>query len=326
MIISRTPLRMSFVGGGSDLEDYYAIADGAVLSTTINKYVWVSLNPKFDHRTRISYSRTEEVETVDDIEHPLVREAMKMLGVAGGIEITSIADIPSRGTGLGSSSGFTIGLLHVLYAHLGQYASAERLARGACEVEITRCREPIGKQDQYAAAYGGLNFIQFHSDGRVSVDPIVCRKDTLVKLQDNIICFYTGIVRSASEILRRQGAEVRSKRPKQKLLAKMVQLAHDLRVELQNNNTDSFGEIIHENWRLKRSLAGGISTTTIDEWYAAARQAGALGGKLLGAGTGGFMMFYAPKEHHEAISRKLSALRRVDLRFEPQGSKIIFVH
>ena len=317
---------MSFVGGGSDLPSFYRKHGGAVVSTAINKYVYVTVNPKFDHRTRVSYSRTEEVETVGEIEHPLVRESMKLLRLKGGLEITSIADIPSRGTGLGSSSSFTVGLLHALLASSGRYASAERLAQEACEIEIERCKEPIGKQDQYAAAYGGLNFIQFHPDDLVSVDPIVCRRETLRRLQENIVVFYTGISRNASDILKHQQAAVAAEPDKQDMLKKMVQLAHDLRTELQKNNLDAFGEIIHANWELKRALSRGISTGPIDRWYAAARRAGAIGGKLLGAGSGGFLMFYGPRERHDAIARGLKGLRRADLGFEPQGSKIIFVH
>lgn len=317
---------MSFVGGGSDLPAFYRRFGGAVVSTAIDKYVYVTVNPKFDHRIRISYSRTEEVETVAKIRHPLVREGMRLLGVDGGIEITSIADIPSRGTGLGSSSSFTVGLLHALHAYAGRYAAAEQLAREACHIEIDLCGEPIGRQDQYAAAYGGLNFMQFHPDDSVSVDPIVCKRETLRNLQENIISFYTGITRKAAGVLKSQQTAMASQRSKQRVMKRMVQLAHDLRAELQKNNLAAFGELLHENWELKRSLTGGISSEQIDRWYALARKEGALGGKLLGAGSGGFLMFYAPRDRHEAISRALGKLRRVDLGFEPEGSKIIFVH
>ena len=326
MIISRTPLRMSFVGGGSDLPSFYRQFGGAVVSTAIAKYVYVTVNPKFDHHTRVSYSKTEEVETVAEIQHPLVRESMKLLRIKGGIEITSIADIPSRGTGLGSSSSFTVGLLHALHAFSGRYASADRLAQEACKIEIDRCHEPIGKQDQYAAAFGGLSFIQFNEDDTVSVDPIVCGRETLQQLNENIITFYTGLSRSASEILKNQQAAVAAAKAKQNMLRKMVRLAHDLRTELQKNNLSAFGEIIHENWELKRRLSHDISTGQIDGWYNTARKHGAIGGKLLGAGSGGFMMFYAPREKHAAIARALKDLRRVALPLESQGSKIIFVH
>jgi len=326
MIISRTPLRMSFVGGGTDLPSFYRKFGGAVVSTAISKFVYITLNEKFDHRIRVSYARTEEADTVADVQHPLVREAMKLLSVEGGIEITSVADIPSKGSGLGSSSAFTVGLLHALHAYSGRYASAEQLAREACAIEIERCGEPIGKQDQYAAAFGGFNFIEFNSDDSVSVEPILCKRETLLKLQENIVVFYTGISRSASAILKNQEAAVATSEAKQKTLQRMAQLARDLKTELQRNNLDAVGEVIHEGWELKRSITGEISSDGIDAWYSAARQAGATGGKLLGAGSGGFLMFYAPRENHEAIAAALKNLRRIPMTFEPQGSRIIFVH
>ncbi|HKX61254.1 MAG TPA: GHMP kinase [Verrucomicrobiae bacterium] len=325
MIISRTPLRMSFVGGGSDLPVFYRRFGGAVVSTAINRYVYITVNPKFDDRIRISYSRTEEARSVERIKHPLVREGLKLLDIAGGVEITSVADIPGKGSGLGSSSSFTVGLLHALHAYAERHASAEQLAREACEIEIERCGEPIGKQDQYAAAFGGLNFIEFDSNDTVRVEPIICRRETLDELQRHTVVFYTGITRSASAILKNQQAVLASERKKQNVTRRMVELARTLRTELHQNRAASFGEIIHEGWMLKRSLVADISSRTIDDWYAKARKVGAVGGKLLGAGTGGFLMFYAPPERHEAIAAALK-LRRMDFRFEPQGSRIIFVH
>jgi D-glycero-alpha-D-manno-heptose-7-phosphate kinase len=326
MIISKTPLRMSFVGGGSDLPVFYRKFGGAVVSTAIDKFVYITVNKKFDDRIRLSYSKTEEVSSVNRIEHPLVREALKMLGIPGGIEITSIADIPAKGTGLGSSSSFTVGILNALHAFACRYASAEQLARESCEIEIERCGEPIGKQDQFAAAFGGFNFIEFYPDDSVSVEPIICKRETLQKLQANTLVFYTGISRSASALLKTQQAAVGTEKSKQKVLRKMVELAHVLKAELQKNNLDAFGEIIHENWVLKKSLNEFISTGAIERWYEKARKAGAIGGKLLGAGSGGFLMFYAPKERHQAITRELRDLRLMEFQFEPQGSKIIFVH
>lgn len=326
MIISRTPLRMSFVGGGSDLPSFYRKHGGAVVSTAINKFVYITLNEKFDHRIRVSYSRTEEADTVAEVEHPLVRESMKLLEVKGGIEITSIADIPSKGSGLGSSSAFTVGLLHALHAYSGRYASAEQLAKEACVIELDRCGEPIGKQDQYAAAFGGFNFIEFNPDDSVSVEPILCKRETLLQLQESILVFYTGISRSASAVLKNQQEAVAANGAKQKTLQRMAHLARELKIELERNNITAFGETLHEGWELKRSVTSEISSPEIDEWYAAARKAGAIGGKLLGAGNGGFMMFYAPPERHEAIGKALSSLRKIPIHFEPQGSRIIFVH
>lgn len=326
MIISRTPLRVSFAGGGSDIPVYYRRFGGAVVSTAINQFVYVTVNKKFDDKIRVSYSRTEEAKSVERVKHPLVREAMKLLKIHGGIEITSIADIPAKGTGLGSSSSFTVGLLHVLHAYAERYASAEQLARESCIIEIESCAEPIGKQDQYAAAFGGLNFIQFNPDDSVSVEPIICNRKTLEQIQERMLVFYTGVTRSASSILKHQQAALMEESQKQTTMQKMVSLAHQLRGELQQNRVDSFGEIIHEGWCLKRNLVGGISSDIIDEWYSKARKAGAIGGKLLGAGAGGFFLFYAPPERHESIARALGKLRRMDFRFEMQGSRIIFVH
>lgn len=326
MIISRTPLRMSFVGGGSDLPVFYRKFGGAVVSTAINQFVYITVNKKFDEKIRVSYSKTEEARTVDRIQHPLVREAMKLLKINGGMEITSVADIPGRGSGLGSSSSFTVGLLHALHAYAERYASAEQLAREACEIEIERCGEPIGKQDQYAAAFGGLNYIRFNEDDSVSVEPILCKRETLRTIQDHILVFYTGITRSASDVLKHQQSAVASEKKKQSVMRKMVALAEQMKSELQRNRAGAFGEIIHEGWLLKKSLTSGISTDAIDDWYAKARKAGAVGGKLLGAGAGGFLMFYAPPEKHEAITQSLGKLRRMDFKFEPQGSRIIFVH
>jgi D-glycero-alpha-D-manno-heptose-7-phosphate kinase len=317
---------MSFVGGGSDLPVFYQRYGGAVVSTAINQFVYVTINKKFDDRIRVSYSRTEEARSVARIKHPLVREAMNLLGIKGGIEITSIADIPARGTGLGSSSSFTVGLLHALHAYAERHAGAEQLAREASEIEIQQCGEPIGKQDQYAAAFGGLNFIQFHRDDSVLVEPIICKRQTIDQLQSHTLIFYTGITRSASSILQHQQSAVASEKKKQKVMQQMVDLAHQLRRDLQQNRPDAFGEIVHEGWMLKKSLTPGISSGIIDEWYAKARKSGAIGGKLLGAGAGGFLMFYAPPERHDAIAQALGGLRRMDFRFEQQGSRIIFVH
>ncbi len=326
MIISRTPLRMSFVGGGSDLPSFYRKFGGAVVSTAINKFVYITLNEKFDHRIRVSYSRTEEADSVAEVQHPLVRESMKLLNVQGGIEITSIADIPSKGSGLGSSSAFTVGLLHALHAYAGRSSNAEQLAREACSIEIERCGEPIGKQDQFAAAYGGFNFIQFEPDDSVRVEPIMCRPEILKQLEENILVFYTGISRSASAILKNQQDVVAQSPGKQRVMQRMVQLAGVLRKELQGNNLTSFGEILREGWELKNSLTPEISNEQINAWHAAGIRAGAEGGKLLGAGSGGFLMFYAGRENHEGIAHALKELRRIPVAFESEGSRIIFVH
>ena len=273
---------MSFVGGGSDLPSYYRRHGGAVLSTAIDKYVYVSVNRKFDGGIRLAYSKVEEVETVEHVEHRLVRAAFEMIGLKGGVEVTTTADIPSRGTGLGSSSSFTVGLIQAASAYLGKHVSAEDLGRYSCEVEIDRCGEPIGKQDQYAAAFGGLNLIEFHQDDSVNVTPVIMKREDRDLVEQRIIVFYTGITRSASNILRKQSDDTEADVGKQQVLKRMVELTYILRDELARGQIDTFGDILRENWMLKKSLTEGISSGQIDDWYNAAIKAGALGGKLLG--------------------------------------------
>lgn len=326
MIISKTPFRMSFVGGGSDLASFYERSEGAVLSVAIDKFMYIWLNKKFDRDIRISYSQTENVASIEEINHPIVREALKKLSIDGGIEIASIADIPSKGTGLGSSSAYAVGLLNALHVFKKEYASAEELAREACEVEIEILKEPIGKQDQYASAYGGFNFIRFYPDGRVGVDPVICLKETRKRLENNLLMLYTGRTRSASNILKDQKKNTQSDSKKFKIMKTMVDLAHEMKKELQKNRLDSFGEILHKNWELKKQMAGGISDSQIDNWYNQGKKNGAIGGKILGAGGGGFFIFYAPQEKHEQIIAALPELKPVEFEFEYQGSKIIFIH
>jgi len=324
VIISRTPLRMSFVGGGSDMADYYRHSPGAVISTAINKYIYVTANKKFDQGIRVAYSKTEEVESVGQLEHKLVRAAMNQLNLQGGVEITTVADIPSKGTGLGSSSSFTVGLLNTLSAFQGRPSTAEELAAGSCHVEIDVCGEPIGKQDQYAAAYGGFNRYDFLPDDKVRVTPIIVRPPVLEALEGNLLMLYTGITRSASQLLQKQGENLRQDQNKVATLGKMVALCDDFQKALQAGTPDEVGPILHENWLLKKSLTHGVSTSVIDEWYDAARKAGATGGKILGAGAGGFLLFYAPQGHHERICHALPGLRPIPFRFERFGSQIIF--
>ena len=295
MIITRTPFRISFVGGGSDLESFYAQFPGAVLSTSINKYMYISSHKYFESdKIRVKYSQTETVTHADELQHPILRSALKQFNIERGIEISSIADVPS-GTGMGSSSSFTVGLLHNLYTWNGQFASKEILADNACDIEINQLHEPIGKQDQYAAAYGGLNIIRFNTNGTVRVEPIHLKKHTYETLEDNLIMFYYGNQRSASSILAEQKQNT-SQADKQKSLIQMVQLVDDLKDCLYADNLNQFGRILHENWLLKKELASQISNKEIDDIYEIALRNGALGGKLLGAGGGGFLLFYCEKE------------------------------
>jgi D-glycero-alpha-D-manno-heptose-7-phosphate kinase len=323
MIVSRTPLRMSFVGGGSDLPAFYREEAGAVLSTSIDKYMYICVNRKFDGRIRVSYTKTEDVERRQEVEHPLVREALELVGIDGGIEIASMADIPSKGSGLGSSSTYTVGLLNALYAYQSKFVSKETLASQACEIEIGRCREPIGKQDQYAAAYGGINLIRFHPDDSVSVDPVICKPSLLREMEDSTLVFFTGRTRSASAVLADQSIALKAA-DRRMLMRRMVQLAFEMKEQLESGTLEHLGDLLDENWRLKSQLTSGITDPQIDAWYALGLAQGALGGKLLGAGNGGFIMFYAPKERHARIIAALSELEPVRFRFDRAGAQIVF--
>jgi len=325
MIISRTPLRISFVGGGSDISAYYKYKPGAVVTTAINKYIYITVNKKFDNKIRASYSQTENVDNADQIQHSLIRECLKKVGIDRGIEVTSMSDIPSEGTGLGSSSSYTVGLLNALYAYQGKYASAEKLAREACEIEIDILKNPIGKQDHYIAAYGGLQFIQFFSDENVDVSPIICSSEIKKKLESQLLLLYTGLTRSSKSILGRQSKNMKHKTDKRTIMDKMVLLAYKMQTQLSNNNIKNFGELLDENWLLKREMAVGVTSEIIDRWYSTAMKKGAGGGKILGAGGGGFLLLYAKKKFHDKILHSLKDLRPTPFIFEPQGSKIIFV-
>jgi len=297
-----------------------------VLSAAIDQSVYVTVSRKFDDAVRVSYSRTEEVANAAQIEHPLVRESLALLGIEGGIEITSVADIPARGTGLGSSSSFTVGLLNALHAYSGRYATAARLAEESCQVEIERCNEPIGKQDQYTAAFGGFNFIRFHPDDSVDVKKVLCAPSLIADLQSRLLFFYTGLTRSASSLLRQQSADVAAPGPKSDATGELVRLAEDAFADLCAGNISSLGAMLHAAWQAKKQLVSGVTCDVIDEAYQAAIDAGAEGGKLLGAGGGGFLLFLASPERHESIRNALRRLRETPFRFAPHGSRIIFVH
>lgn len=322
MIISRTPFRISFAGGGSDLPSFFREEQGAVLSTSIDKYIYLALHPYFDpEKTLLKYSKTELVEKTNQIAHPIFRECLQMLGVHG-VDVNSMADIPA-GTGLGSSSSFTVGLLNVLNQFQNNPVTKDYLARTACEVEIERLGEPIGKQDQYAAAFGGLNFITFSPDGGVVVEPVQMDPHLKTRLENNLIMVYTGEVRSASAILRHQ-SQAMSELDKRAAQRRMVQHAFELRRMLEAGNIDDFGRILHEGWMLKKTLTQGISNPLLDEIYEAGIAAGALGGKLLGAGGSGFIIFYCPAARQEQFRTAMSCHRELDFRFENTGSSIVY--
>lgn len=325
MIITRTPLRISFCGGGTDLASYYSTVQGAVVSTTVNKYMYITINRLsryFDHRILVKYSQTELVNSVDEIRHPIIREAMKIAGVVDQVEITSMADIPA-GTGLGSSSTYAVGLLHALHTFKGEYVSAAQLAQEACEIEIGRLGDPIGKQDQYIAAYGGICHIRFNPDESVFVDPVVCSQTTKKALEHNLLMFYTGMTRRAGDILEVQKA---STGQKMEVLTCMKDLCGQLLEVLRDGRSlNRFGEILHDAWQHKRGLVHGITNEKINEYYDAALKAGAIGGKLLGAGGGGFLLFYVEPQNHDRVRGALGELTELPFLFEPQGSKVIYV-
>ncbi len=323
MIITRTPFRISFVGGGSDMETFYSRHPGAVLSTSINKYMYISSHRYFFRdELRVKYSETETVKSIQELKHPLLREAMRKTGVTRGIEISSIADIPS-GTGMGSSSSFTVGLLHCLYAVKRVYVTQEQLAREACQIEIDILGEPIGKQDQYAAAHGGLNIIRFNPNGDVLVEPLYIKNEIYSQLQENLLMFYIGNQRKASDILSEQKRNA-SQEDKFNVLRSMVLLVTDLRNCLYAGKLDDFGKIMHENWILKQKLASQITNSQIDEIYKTGIQSGASGGKLLGAGGGGFMLFYCEKSKQQKLLDALRPLEKFDFAFDRDGSKVIY--
>ena len=327
MIITRAPFRVSFCGGGSDLPSFYEKYGGCVLSTTIRKYMYVSMHNYF-HKDRISlkYSKTEEVKEYSSINHKYFRQCLSDFNITG-VEITSMADIPA-GTGLGSSSAFTVALLQLLHTYRGEYIDKYKLAKEACEVEIEKLGEPIGKQDQFAAAFGGLKFYEFLPTGFVNVEPIVMSSEAYHKLEDNILMFYVGGTHSASEILLEQGKNVSSdagKMDKIEAQKQMCGIARELKERLQENDVDAMGELLDKNWNLKKSLASGISNPAIDDVYSKALCAGATGGKLLGAGGAGFMIFYVPAVAQASVRAALKDLREMDFEMDNSGASIVFV-
>lgn len=323
MIICRTPLRMSFVGGGSDLPEYYKKKGGAVLSTSIDKYIYVSINKKFDEKIRLSYSSTENVNNVINIKHPIVRNTLKFLKIRKGLEIGSISDIPSRGSGLGSSSSFTVGLINALYKYLNLEITKHELGKLSSYIEINLCGDVIGKQDQYAAAFGGLNLIEFNEDDSVKVIPVSCSNKTLKKFQSSIILFFTGRTRKASDLLAKQSENIKYNN-KRNLISDMVGLTYEMKNLMEKDDIDSIGELLDKNWKLKKQLASNISDSEIDHLYNKGIKAGAQGGKLLGAGNGGFLMFLAPQEKHSEITKSMRGLKKISFNFDNTGSKIVF--
>ena len=323
MFISKTPLRITFVGGGTDIKEYYSnYGRGSVLSAAINKYIYITVNKKFDSNIRVSYSKTEIVDSVDKIEHPSVREALKMLGIDGGIEILSISDIPSGGTGLGSSSTFIVGLLNALHAWIGEFVSPMELAEEAVKIEREILKEPGGKQDQYMASFGGIQKLNFYSDERVELNPVIMDSEKLKEFEDSLLLLYTGIQRNSGNI-----HDIQKKTVSDNLASygEMVKIADEAYISLNKGEYGSLGKLMHANWLLKKSLANGISDKKIDDWYERGIKSGALGGKLIGAGGGGFLLFLCDPFIKRDILESLPELRQEEFRFEPEGSRIIYV-
>jgi len=324
MIIVRTPFRVSFFGGGTDYPAWFHEQPGAVLATTIDKYCYISVRPLppfFEHTSRIVWSQIEAVRDHAEIRHPAVREALAVLGIPGGVELHHQGDLPAR-TGIGSSSAFTVGVLHALYALQGQMVSKARLAREAIHLEQQRLKENVGSQDQVLAAFGGLNRVDFTADDAFQVTPVTLRPDRLAALERDLLLFFTGFSRNASEIAKAQ-VELTGHRGSE--LRRMYEMVEQAIAILDGTaSLDEFGRLLHEGWRLKRSLTPIISTPRIDEIYAAALAAGALGGKLLGAGAGGFMVLFVRPERKAAVRARLSSLLEVPFAFERAGSQIVF--
>lgn len=321
MIIVQTPLRTSLFGGGTDFPGYYLQHGGCVLSSAIDKYIFVTIKKRFDNKVRVGYTRTEMVDSVDEIQHELIREALRKTGICEGVEITTMGDIPSEGSGLGSSSTVTVGALHAMYAFQRELVMAEQLAKEACEIEIEILGKPIGVQDQYIAAYGGLRFIEFKTSGEIVANRISLDSNTLRRLNNNLFLFYTGVTRKADTILSEQKDNIRSR---ESVLGEMKEIARHACDQLQKGHIDAIGELLHESWQLKKQLASRISNTDIEDLYQIARKAGATGGKVAGAGGGGFLLLYCPAEKQEKLRDALHQLQELPFNLGQDGSKVIF--
>lgn len=320
MIITKTPFRISFAGGGTDIREFYEMYGGAVVSAAINKYFYVIVNDKFDDDIKVSYSKTEQVSSVDEINHGIVRECLKMVGIEDHIEINMVADIPG-GAGLGSASALTVGLLNALYNYRGQQLSAHQLAERACRIEIDTLGLPIGKQDQFAAAYGGLNFFEFELDGSVRRERIELSDEDYKKSDRRLLMFYTGTARDSRSVMDEQVRETVNRT--EPLLA-IKQQAYDLREELKSEGFGpSLASALSVGWGLKRTVTDNMSTREIDGWYETAMTSGASGGKLLGAGGRDFLLFYCDEKKQDEL-RKALGLRELDFRFSPYGSRVVY--
>lgn len=324
MIIARSPLRITLGGGGTDLPSYYEQREGFLISAAIDKYVYITLHKTFEKEILLKYSKFEKVQTIDEIQHPIIREALKMLEIKEtNLEICSMADIPA-GTGLGSSSTFTTALLRALHSMQGNIVSTRTLAEEACEIEMNRLKQPIGKQDQYIAAYGGITCMNFHKDGYVWVDPLNISKETLYNLEDNLILFFTGFSRAAGSILKEQDEKSKKKDSDMiKNLDFVKDLGYQSKDAFERGDLDTFADIMNVHWEHKKKRSGGMSNPQIDEWYDYAMKNGAMGGKMIGAGGGGFLLFYTKEKVRLRDAMKKTGMTEVRFRFEPEGAKVL---
>jgi D-glycero-alpha-D-manno-heptose-7-phosphate kinase len=320
VIITQTPLRVGLVGGGTDLPGYYREHGGRVLNAAIDKYIYVVVKQRFDDDIYVNYSTKEIVSRVEDLQHDLVREAMHMAGVRAGVEITTLADIPSAGSGLGSSSSVTVGLLHALFAYQGRQVTAEELAERACAIEIDRCRKPIGKQDQYVAAFGGICDISFGPGDRVFVDQLKLASPIRRQVQSELLLFFTGITRNADTILGEQSANIADSLPQ---LHQLRDLAGEAAGGLRDGDVNALGAALNKSWQAKRALASGVSNSEIDEAVDAALAAGATGAKVTGAGGGGFLLVVCPLERQRAVREQLAHMKELPINIDPCGSRVV---
>ena len=324
MIIARTPVRISLGGGGTDLASYYCKYGGFLIAAAIDKYIFITVNRRFEDSIRVSYSKTEIVDKVEEIQHPIVREALKLLGYDGSLEITTIADVPAN-TGLGTSSSFTVGLLNALHTYKRESITAKALAEEACRIEIDILGEPVGKQDQYKAAFGGITCLTFAKNGEVTVTPLNISPDIIEELERHIMLFYTGIRRNSADVLSGQNnASQRDDKKVTENLHKIKEIGEEAKIALESGNVHRFGELLHTHWQSKKNLSHKVSRPEIDRWYALARQNGALGGKIMGAGGGGFFMFYVEggKGKLRQVMRG-EGLREMRFKFDLEGSKVL---
>lgn len=321
MIITQTPLRVGLFGGGTDFKEFYLKEEGAVLSFGIDKYVYVIVKERFDEKIYINYSKKEIVNHVDDIAHDLVREAMRKTGITGGVEVTTLADVPSKGSGLGSSSSITVGLLNAFYTYQGEQVPQERLAMEACEIEIDIVGKPIGIQDQYIAAYGNMRFFEFQRNGQVNVEKLDLTDEQKRMLVSNLLLFFTNKTRSSSEVLTEQRKNISERMDE---LRRLRDIAYEARRIILSGRTDETGHLLHESWQEKKKLASNVSTKDIDVMYERAREAGAMGGKIAGAGSGGFLLVYCPRENQNAVREALKEYRELPFLLSRDGSKVIF--